>query len=111
MARSSQHYARYTLAAVKLLGTLIEIERKEKRMTALDLSGRLGVNRETLSRLEKGDPKVELGTAFEACAILGIPLFEEDASGLTLRLDEAVKRRSLLPARIRTKRLKISDEF
>lgn len=110
-ASKKRSYARYTIAAVTLLGTLIQLERKSRRMTAQDMADRLGVDRGTLQRLEQGDPKVELGLAFEACAILNIPLFEEDAPGLTMRLDEASKRQALLPSRVRPKKLSVSDDF
>jgi transcriptional regulator with XRE-family HTH domain len=110
-ASKKRSYARYTIAAVELLGTLVQLERKSRRMTAQDMADRLGVDRSTLQRLEKGDPKVELGLAFEACAILGLPLFEEDAKGLTMRLHEAGKRLTLLPSRVRARQLGVSDDF
>ncbi|WP_158069190.1 helix-turn-helix transcriptional regulator [Sphingomonas sp. Sph1(2015)] len=110
-ASKKRSYARYTMAAVELLGMLVQLERKARRMTAQDMADRLGVDRSTLHRLENGDPKVELGLAFEACAILGIPLFEEDAQGVSMRLDEAGKRLALLPRRVRPKPLSISDDF
>ena len=104
-------YARYAIAAAELLGTLIRIERKSRKMTVVDLSDRLGVDRGTLQRLEQGDPKVELGLAFEACAILGLRLFDEDANGLEARLEEVGKRAALLPARIRRAPPDVSDDF
>jgi len=110
-ASKKRSYARYTVAAVDLLGKLIQTERKSQRITALELAARLGVDRSTLQRLEHGDPKVEVGVAFEACAILGIPLFGEDTRGLTVRLDEASKRLALLPDRVRPKQLIVSDAF
>jgi len=110
-ASKKRSYARYTIAAVELLGTLVQIERKLRRMTAQEMADRLGIDRSTLQRLEQGDPKVELGLAFEACAILGIRLFEEDAQGLTMRLDEAGKRLALLPSRVRPRQLSVSDDF
>ena len=110
-ASKKRNYARYTIAAVELLGTLVQLERKSRRMTAQEMASRLGIDRSTLQRLEQGDPKVELGVAFEACAILSIPLFEEDARGMTMRLEEAGKRLALLPSRVRPKQLHISDDF
>jgi transcriptional regulator with XRE-family HTH domain len=110
-ASKKRSYARYTIAAVELLGTLVQLERKSRRMTAMEMAERLGVDRGTLQRLEQGDPKVELGLAFEACAILGIPLFEEDSQSLTVRLDEAGKRLALLPNRVRSRQLRVSDDF
>lgn len=76
-----------------------------------DLADRLGVDRGTLQRLEDGDPKVQLGLAFEACAILGIPLFEQDATSTILRLDEIGKRLALLPRRVRPTSREIDDAF
>ena len=110
-ASKKRSYARYTIAAVELLGTLVAFERKSRKMTAQDLSDRLGIDRGTLQRLEAGDPKVELGLAFEACAILGIPLFDEDTRGMTVRLDEAGRRLALLPKRSRPRQIKVSDDF
>lgn len=110
-ASKKRSYARYTLAATTLIGRLIQLERKARRMPAEDLAARLGVSRPTLTRLEAGDPKVELGLAFEACALLGIPLFEEDAPGLTARLDETAQRLALLPKRARAQRQRIDNDF
>lgn len=110
-ASKKRSYARYTIAAVELLGTLVAVERKSRKMTAQDLSDRLGIDRSTLQRLEAGDPKVELGLAFEACAMLGIPLFDEDMAGMTARLDEAGRRLVLLPKRSRPRQISVSDDF
>jgi len=110
-ASKKRTYARYTIAAVELLGVLVASQRKARKMTAQELSARLGVNRSTLQRLEGGDPKAELGLAFEACALLGIRLFDEDAAGLAARLDEAGRRAALLPKRSRPAQVTISDDF
>ena len=110
-ASKKRSYARYTIAAIELLGKLVQLERKSRRMTALDMASRLGVDRGTLQRLEKGDPKVEVGLAFEACAILGIPLFNEDSTGLSARIEDAGKRLALLPRRVRSKNERVSDDF
>lgn len=110
-ASKKRTYARYTIAAVALLGRLVQLERKSRRMTAQDLADRLGVTRGTLQRLEAGDPKVELGLAFEACAILGIALFEDDAPGLTARLNETHQRLALLPKYARPQQRTVNNDF
>jgi transcriptional regulator with XRE-family HTH domain len=110
-ASKKRSYARYTIAAVELLGSLVQLERKSRRMTAQELADRLGIDRSTLHRLERGDPKVEVGLAFEACAILSIPLFDEDAQGITTRLENTSKRLALLPRRVRATPLSVSDDF
>src|SRR3546814_19410028 len=103
--------ARYTMGGVERLGTVVQVERMSRGMTAQEMADRLGIDRSTLQRLERGVREVELGLAFEACAILSIPLFEEDAQGITMRLDEMNKRLALLPSRIRPKQLSVSDDF
>lgn len=110
-ASKKRSYARYTLAAVGLLGTLVEVERKSRRMTASDLAQRLGVTRSTLARLERGDPKVELGLAFEACALFAITLFDEDAKGLGQRTQDANRLVAILPKYARPLQSAIQDDF
>lgn len=110
-ASKKRAYARYTIAATELLGALIAVERKMRKMPMRELAERLGVDRSTLQRLEKGDPKVEVGLAFEACTVLGIPLFAEDLGGLSMRLDEVNQRLTLLPKRSQAQTVTISDDF
>ncbi|WP_320200606.1 helix-turn-helix transcriptional regulator (plasmid) [Agrobacterium sp. rho-13.3] len=109
MTSKKRSYARYTLAAAQLVGNLIHLERKTRKMTAADLAERIGITRGTLHRMEQGDPKVELGVAFEACTILGIRLFDDDLRGITFRDDEARKRLALLPKYARPSQPKAVD--
>lgn len=110
-ATAKTSYSRYTLAAVHHLGQLVRLKRIERRISAQELSSRLGVARGTLQRLEHGDPTVALGIAFEACTLLSIPLFEEDRSRLTARVDEAGRRLALLPKAARARAVKLDDDF
>lgn len=95
-------YARYTLAAVQLLGRMVRVERIGRRMTAQDLADRLDVARGTVQRLEQGDPKISLGVALEACALLGVQLFRDDRRGISARLDQSSKRLAQLPKAARS---------
>lgn len=93
-----------------MLGQQIAIGRRERRWTVAELAERVGASPPTISRIEKGDPSVGLGVAFDTASILGIPLFSGDA---TLR--SAVEagdrdRLALLPARVRRQR-KVDDDF
>lgn len=111
-ATKKQSYARYTVAAVSVLGSMIQLERKSRKMTAQELAGRLGITRGTLQRLEQGDPKVELGLAFEACTVLGIRLFDEDLAGITFRNEDLQKRLTLLPKYARPrKQTAVDNDF
>jgi DNA-binding XRE family transcriptional regulator len=110
-ASKKRRYARYTIVAVELLGALAQIERKSLRFTVKEMADPLDVDRGTVQRLERGDPKIALGLAFEACAMLGIPLFQKDAHWLFMRLDEASKRLALRLRRASSKLLTISDDL
>ena len=111
-ASKKKSYARYTLAALARLGQLVAIARKEQRMTAQALAERIGVARGMIQRLEAGNPKVDIGVAFEACTILGVPLLgEDDAATMTLRVDDGRSRLALLPRYARARTVELADDF
>ncbi|MBA2317861.1 MAG: helix-turn-helix transcriptional regulator [Euzebyales bacterium] len=49
--------------------------RRERRWTVAALAERAGISPVTLRKVEKGDPTVALGAAFEVATLLGIHLF------------------------------------
>jgi transcriptional regulator with XRE-family HTH domain len=106
-------YSPHTIAACGLLGAEIALARRERRLSAAELAERLGVNRDTLAKVERGDPSVGLGIAFEAAALVGVPLFDEDPASLGGGLTEARQRLALLPARVRSPRASadVDDDF
>lgn len=110
-ATAKRSYARYTLVAASLLGQTIAAERKGQRITTQDMADRLGITRNTLARVEKGDPKVELGLAFEACTLLGIRLFDADERKLARELRESQRHLTLLPRSIRKRAEAADDDF
>ena len=100
--------------ALRLLGTQIRAGRVRRRWTEAQLAERLGISRPTLRRIETGEPTVTIGAAFEACAVLGIPLFDLDTPPeLSNALDRTRNDRALLPRRVRARRneLTIDDDF
>ena len=60
-----------TMEALRLLGDRVRLARRERRWTVEDLAARVGVSPVTIRKVEKGDPTVALGTAFEGCGIGG----------------------------------------
>lgn len=66
--------SRATKSAVSYLGNLIKIARKERGVSQGELAERLDVGRSTTQRIEDGNVNVGIGTVFEACFVLGIPL-------------------------------------
>ena len=101
MARlENRAYSRHTREAVTLLGKLIQLARKERRLRAAELAERTGISRGTLRRVEKGDPKVEIGIVFEAATLVGINLFEADNGRLGGKIARADDKLALLPKAI-----------
>lgn len=113
MAKSiTRTYSRYTREAIKLLGLLIKLGRIERKLTAQDLAGRAGVSRGLLQRIEKGDPKCEIGVAFELAALVGIKLFDADTSSLAAHARQTEDKLALLPKHVHKKKERaVDDEF
>ncbi|MEO5972966.1 MAG: helix-turn-helix transcriptional regulator [Sphingomicrobium sp.] len=103
-------YSRATVEALELLGKLIRAERIERRWPAQELAERVGVSRDLIERIERGDPRCGIGAAFEAAAIVGVALFERDAGRLGRHIADQDARLRLLPKAARHKRA-IADDF
>jgi transcriptional regulator with XRE-family HTH domain len=87
--------------ALRKLGGDLAVARRKRGISTSDMAARLFVSRDTLWRLERGDPGVAVGTLATAAFILGLhervaKLAEPSSDELGLDLDE---RR--LPQRIR----------
>ena len=100
-----------TLSVLKTLGAMIKAARLERSMSQAELSQRLGVSRHTVITLEKGDPKVSVGTVFEAATIVGIPLLAEDQHALNRLATTVANLASVLPERGRRKKVAVRDDF
>jgi transcriptional regulator with XRE-family HTH domain len=96
--------------ATKLLGANVQLGRRQRRWTVAELAERVGVTEATMLKVEHGDPSVRLGIAFEAAALVGVPLFAEDRSRRALEASRIEDRLAVLPERVRQPR-KIDDDF
>jgi transcriptional regulator with XRE-family HTH domain len=72
MAKSSLPAFPSVLKQLALLGERIRLARLRRKMTADLFSERMGVSRETLRRLEKGEPSIAIGTYLRALRVLGL---------------------------------------
>jgi transcriptional regulator with XRE-family HTH domain len=63
------------------LGLRLRLARKRRRLGTELFSERMGVSRETLRRLEKGDASIAIGTFMRALRVLGL---ERDVDHLAL---------------------------
>jgi transcriptional regulator with XRE-family HTH domain len=91
--------------ALRKLGRDLALARRKRRFSTNDMASRLFVSRDTLWRLERGDPTVALGTLATAAFVLGLQgrfanLASPATDELGLILDE-----QHLPKRIHRARL------
>src|ERR1051325_5709308 len=101
MPKRARAYSRTVRHAAALLGAQVRQARVERRWSTRELAERAGVSVGTLLRLERGDPTVSLGVAFDVATLVGVPLYFEDRSRLAPELARARERLTLLPQRIR----------
>jgi ribosome-binding protein aMBF1 (putative translation factor) len=109
--KKERAYSRYTTDAVKLLGKLIRLARKERKISVGDLADRAGIARSTLQRIEQGDLKCEIGLVFEVATIVNIKLFDADSNLLTMQIERADDKIALLPKTIRKTTKRVDDNF
>ncbi len=110
--KKERTYSRHTKDAAILLGKHIQLGRKERAQTEMDLAERADISRATLQKIEKGDPKCELGLYFEVATIVGVPLFGMDSTtSFVMSIDRANDKLSLLPKSIHKKKKVVDDAF
>jgi transcriptional regulator with XRE-family HTH domain len=108
--KRTRTYSPVTVEAARLLGARVRLARRERRWTLQELAGRVGVTHVTMGKVERGDLTVGLGVAFEAAAVLGVPLFHEDRSRRSLETRRVEDRLAVLPQLVR-KPVEIDDDF
>ncbi len=108
---TTRSYSQYNEDAVQLLGMLIRSKRIEKGLTVAQLAERVGVSRGLIQRVENGDMGSAIGAAFEAAAIVGIPLFETKPADMKAQRVLLKERLSLMPKEARASRKAVKDDF
>jgi transcriptional regulator with XRE-family HTH domain len=89
---------------LRKLGRDLALARRKRGISTADMAARLFVSKDTLWRLEKGDPSVSMGTLATAAFVLQLhqrlgDLAAPSSDALALELDE-----QRLPKRIRRPR-------
>lgn len=102
-------YAPVTIEASQLLGSRVRQARIERRWTVEELAERVGVSPVTIRKVEKGDPTVALGTAFEAATLVGVVLFHQDPLQRRNEAEYVAARLAVLPAAVR--KGQVNDDF
>lgn len=112
MARvENRTYTSASMDAAYLLGQMVKLNRKQRGMSEKALAERVGVSRETIQRIEKGDLKVAIGLVFEAAYLVGVPLFDTSKERLSSKIESVSDKLALLPKLIRKPRSEVSDDF
>lgn len=112
-----RNYSLYTVEACRLLGILVRNGRKEKRMSVEELAERAGTSPSFIRRLEQGGLKGEIGVAFEAAFIVGVPLFSPDSMSegslpyIRSEISRAETIASLLPKTVHKPKDAVNDNF
>ena len=107
----SRSYSRYAREAAELLGLMIHNARVEHEMTIAQVAERAGVSRGLVHRVESGDMGCAIGAVFELAAIVGLRLFDADATTLSTHLSMARDKLTLLPKAVRPSTKGVRDEF
>ncbi|MGI8754402.1 MAG: helix-turn-helix domain-containing protein [Acidimicrobiales bacterium] len=97
MARRMSPQAR---DAARLLGVQVTAARRRRRWTTARLAQQANISEPTLRKVERGDPTVSLGIAFEVAVLVGVPLFNVDAARLSELTSRFEDRIALLPTRV-----------
>jgi len=111
VVRQSRANLPATKDALAVLGAQVASARKELGWTAAELAERLGVSAPLVSRIETGQPTVQIGTVFDAAVLCGVQLFAPDAASLSRLADAEKNRAALLPRRVRQARVELDDDF
>ena len=110
--KKNRTYSRYTREAGALLGKLIKLGRKERKWTEHELADRSGISRATMQKIEKGDLSVATGLVFEAAALVGVKLFDEDRTSLVKHIAGTDDRLAVLPSAVRkSRKASVDDDF
>ncbi|MCB9010829.1 MAG: helix-turn-helix transcriptional regulator [Actinobacteria bacterium] len=102
-------YSPVTREAIRLLGGQVALARRERRMGVRELAERAGTSPPTVRKIERGDPQVTIGIAFEVAAVVGVVLFDPDPDARAAEARRVDDHLALLPRRVRARR--VDDDF
>jgi transcriptional regulator with XRE-family HTH domain len=111
MSKTKHPLSPYAADAVALLGQLIRRARIERKLKAVNVTGRAGISRGLLRRIETGDPGCTIGAVFEVATIVGVRLFDTDQTALSKAVETNREVMALLPKSVRDPRIEADDDF
>jgi transcriptional regulator with XRE-family HTH domain len=99
-----------TRETLRTLGQLIAAQRRSRHWKAADLAERAGISVPTLSKIEKGEPGVAIGSVFEVAHLVSVPLLTIDGSTDMVR-ESVAARLAIVPQRVRDAERAVDDNF
>jgi transcriptional regulator with XRE-family HTH domain len=111
MPRKKRHYSPIVRQAAELLGHQVRQGRIDRHWTVRELAERAGITTNTLAKVERGDPGVSLGVAFDAAALVGVRLFQMEPGRLAAETARSAEKTALLPQRVRPRSDGFHDDF
>lgn len=109
--RKQRTYSKSAQEAVRLLGKQIKLARKQRKWSEQNLADRAGISRATLQKIENGEMTCAVGLVFEAATLVGLNLFEQDRTPLSISIENTSNKIALLPQRITSKVKAVDDDF
>ena len=97
--------------ALRLLASAIRVNRLRRNWSIDELATRVGVSHPTIIKVERGDPRVAVGTFLEAATLVGVSLFDEDPIARSRHQQRLTVELSLLPQAGRARRSHVDDDF
>jgi transcriptional regulator with XRE-family HTH domain len=98
--------------AIITLGQRIKVARIQRGWTIADLAARSLISAPTIRNMEAGATGTAVGTVFHVAFLVGMPVFGIDDPAELARLRrEGEDTLALLPARVRTSRDDVDDNF
>jgi transcriptional regulator with XRE-family HTH domain len=100
-----------TNEALRLLAASIKARRLRRHWSIDELARRVGVSHPTIIKIERADPRVAVGTVFEAATLVGVPLFDEDPVIRARHEERLSAELKLLPRAGRMRNVEADDDF
>lgn len=119
MTKTKSHLPAAPKQALQAFGKLLALCRKERQWRQIDIANRIGISRQTIARIEKGDPSISIGLYFAAAWLLDLPIFpgvESDSSSSSQALNKLFEvlfevLKDKYPQRIIKPEKKIENDF
>lgn len=99
--KRTRAYSETVRHVAQLLGAQVRQGRIERQWTIRQMAERAGIDKNTVSKVEHGDPSVALGTALDLAVLVGVPLFFDDRARLATEARRERETATLLAQRVR----------